>query len=98
MPYQFELNEVTPYTTHSDYRVEILLHDNSTKKRTVVFSRSLELESNGVSVEDEAEEAVLCEANNDLCSGGEVREASDKVFHVELMDNYRGDQLAGRTE
>jgi len=28
MPFQFELNEVTPLTTHSNYSVEILLDED----------------------------------------------------------------------
>jgi hypothetical protein len=31
MPYQLELNEVTPHTTYSDYRVKTLLYNNLTK-------------------------------------------------------------------
>jgi hypothetical protein len=28
MPYQFELNEVPPFATHSNYSIKTLLHDN----------------------------------------------------------------------
>jgi hypothetical protein len=30
MPFQFELNKVTPYTTHSYYSVKLILDNDST--------------------------------------------------------------------
>ena len=37
MPFQFELNEVSPLTTHSNYSIKTVLRDNSIK--TFVLER-----------------------------------------------------------
>jgi len=48
MPFQFELNEVTPLTTHSNYCVEVLLHEDFTlghMRTSAMSDRALEGES-----------------------------------------------------
>jgi hypothetical protein len=45
MPFQFGLNEVTPYATHSNYSVEFFPYDDSTEANILewrgIFTRDL---------------------------------------------------------